>query len=101
MAVVSVPPGERARKSVNLVLQHMKDPGTAAAVAAAMGTSEATISRIKNERMEEVLTMLAHLGIKCVPSSYKCVDPESYDFLVRSHKRVMEKQPSLIWEQDE
>lgn len=101
MAELSTTPAERARKAVQLVLQRLKEPGTAVAAAAAMGVSEATISRLKNDHMEQVLTLLAHLGLKVVPFTFKCVDRESYDFLVRSHTRVMEKAPELIWDQDE
>lgn len=66
-----------------------------------MGVSDATISRIKNERMEEVLLMLAHLGFKLVPSAHRCVSLETFDFLTRSHARVMAVAPQLIWESDE
>ena len=101
MTELSPTPAERARKAVQLVLQRLKEPGTAVSASAAMGTSEATISRLKNDHMEPVLTLLAHLGLKVVPADFKCVDREAYDFLVRSHKRVMAKQPELIWDADE
>jgi hypothetical protein len=86
---------------MHLALQNLQRPGSAVSVAAAMGVSESTVSRLKNEHMESVLTMLAHLGLKVVPADFKCVDREAYDFLVRSHTRVMEKAPGLIWEADE
>jgi transcriptional regulator with XRE-family HTH domain len=86
---------------MNLALRHLQSPGSAVSVATAMGVSESTVSRLKNDHMESVLTLLAHLGLKVVPSSFKCVDREAYDFLVRSHTRVMAKAPELIWEQDE
>lgn len=93
-------PGERAKRAQSVVLQRLSET-TQAAVAVAMGTSETTVNRIKSERLEEVLLMLAHLGFKVVPASFKCVDRESYDFLVRSHTKVMAKAPQLIWEEDE
>jgi transcriptional regulator with XRE-family HTH domain len=101
MAAVLVTPAERARKALGLALRNLQEPGSAVAVAAAMGVSESTVSRLKNDHMESVLTLLAHLGLKVVPADFKCVDRESYEFLVRSHTRVMEKAPGLIWEQDE
>lgn len=101
MAELSLTPAERAKKALTLVFQAMKDPGSAVAVAVAMGVSESTVSRMKNDQMEGVLLLLAHLGIKCVPASHTCIDRESYEFLVRSHTRVMTKAPHLIWEQDE
>jgi DNA-binding XRE family transcriptional regulator len=93
-------PAERAKKGMSLVLKRMAE-GTQAALAVSMGVSESTVNRIKTERLEEVLLLLAHLGLKTVPTDFKCVDRESYDFLVRSHTRVMEKAPQLIWDADE
>lgn len=90
-------PAERARKSVALVLQRMKDPGSGTAVATSMGVSESTVSRIKNERLEEVMIFLAHLGLKVVPAEYKCVDRSTYEFLTTTHQRIMQTQPQLVW----
>lgn len=93
-------PADRAKRYHSLALQRMASV-TQTALSVAMGTSETTINRIKTERLEEVMLMLAHLGLKVVPESFKCVNPESYDFLVRSHTRVMAKAPHLIWDEDE
>jgi hypothetical protein len=101
MAESSLTPPERACKAMGMVLQRLQEPGTAVAVATAMGTSEATVSRIKNERMEDCLRLLAHLGLKVVPAEYKCVAPEAYHFLTATHEKVMRVAPQLIWEADE
>lgn len=101
MSASSPTPVERTRKAMQLALQRLQEPGTAGAVAAAMGVSESTVSRIKTERMEEVIAFLAHLGLKVVPAEFKCVDPSAYEFLTRAHERVMKAAPHLIWEQDE
>ncbi|WP_431509878.1 hypothetical protein [Variovorax sp. DAIF25] len=61
-----------------MTMRALAEPGRAAGVAAAMGLSEATISRIKNERLEEVLTFLAHLGFKTVPAEFQCVDERTF-----------------------
>lgn len=66
-----------------------------------MGVSESTVSRTKNERLEEALTFLAHLGFKVVPSDYQCVDAETYAFLTKTHQRIMAKAPQLIWDRDD
>lgn len=92
-------PTERVQLAQTLVLQRLA-AATQAATATAMGVSESTINRIKTERMEEVLLMLAHLGLKVVPAEFKCVDPEAYAFLTRTHERVMRVQPQLIWDVD-
>lgn len=101
MPTLSCTPPERARKTLQRVFQHLQEPGTGVSLATSMGVSEATISRIKNERMEEVLLLLAHLGFKVVRSEMMCVDPASYAFLRQTHERVMRKAPDLIWEADE
>lgn len=94
-------PSETARKGVQLALQRLQEPGKAGAVAAAMGVSDSTVSRIKTERMEEVIGFLAFLGLKVVPAEFKCVDPAAYAFLTSTHQRVMQRAPELIWDQDE
>ena len=65
-----------------------------------MGVSETTMNRIKTERLEETLLLLSHLGLKVVPAEFRCVNPAAYEFLTRTHQRVMERHPELIWEQD-
>lgn len=101
MSQVSKSPGETARKAMQKVLQRLQEPGKAGSVAVAMGVSDSTISRIKTERMEEVLNLLAHLGLKVVPADYKCVEPAAYAFLTQTHQRVMQLAPELIWEIEE
>lgn len=98
---VSKTPAEIARKGVQFALQALQEPGKAGAVAAAMGVSDSTISRIKTERLEEVVMFLAHLGLKVVTSESRCVDPAAYAFLTNTHQRVMLKAPELIWDQEE
>ena len=100
MVELSPMPPERARKTVQLVLQRLQEPGTGVAVAAAMGVSESTVSRIKTERLEEVALFLAHLGLKVVPAEFKCVDASAYAFLTSTHEKVMRRAPQLIWEAD-
>lgn len=86
---------------MQLALQQLQEPGKAGAVAAAMGVSDSTVSRIKTERLEECLTFLAHLGLKVVPAEFKCVEPSAYAFLTATHTRLMQSAPHLIWEQEE
>lgn len=63
---------------MQLALRALQEPGKAGALAVAMGLSDSTVSRIKTERLEEVLLFLAHLGIKAVPADYQCVDPKTF-----------------------
>ena len=82
-------------------MQGLQEPGKAGAIAACMGLSDATVSRLKNEKLEEVALLCAHLGIKWVPADHTCVSRETYEFLTRSHQRVMNSNPELIWDADE
>ena len=86
---------------MQLALKALQEPGKAAAVAAAMGTSDSTVSRIKTDRLEEVLIFLSHLGLKVVPAEFKCVEPSAYAFLTQTFERVQQKAPQLIWDADE
>ena len=63
---------------MQLALRALQEPGKAGAAAASMGVSDSSISRIKTERLEEVLVFLAHLGLKCVPSDFQCVDQKTF-----------------------
>lgn len=98
---MSCTPAERARKGVALALQQLQEPGKAGAIAVAMGVSDSTVSRLKNEHLQQAAELCAHLGIKWVPADHTCVARETYEFLTRSHQRVMQRNPELIWEADE
>lgn len=100
MAESSGGASERARKTVQLVLQRLQEPGTGVAVAAAMGVSESTVSRLKTTHLEEMALMLATLGLKVVPAEFRCVNPDAYAFLTATHEKVMRVAPHLIWEAD-
>lgn len=103
MSAVSPTPIERARKGAVLAARVLSEPGRAAGVASSMGLSESTISRIKNERLDEVLLFLAHLGIKCVPTSYRCIDERTFEaYQILWEKAMSQTTPGkLIFEDAE
>lgn len=101
MAALSQPPAERARKALSLALQAMQPAGKQGALAAAMGVSESTVSRIKSEKLEDAIVLVSHLGFKLVPADFKCVSSEAYEFLTKTHARVMAQAPELIWDTEE
>lgn len=43
-----------------------------------MGISESTVSRFKSDQLEQLCTLLAHLGLKVVPTEYQCVDQKTF-----------------------
>ena len=93
-------PADRAKKGQTLILKAMAD-GTQAALAVAMGVSETTVNRLKADHLENMTLMLAHLGLKIVPSDYRCVNSAAYEFLTQTHNRVMQVAPELIWDIEE
>lgn len=88
----SLSASERARKGLARVLQSIARPGSQAAISAAMGVSDATVSRIKNERLEECLLFLACAGFKTVPADKVCVDLEELQMLRRAYVRMIQDQ---------
>lgn len=101
MAEVSIPQPERARKIQQVVLQRVNEAESQAAIAAAISRSEATVNRLLNDHLENFAALLSQIGLKVVPAEFKCVEPEAYAFLTKTHERFMRKAPQLIWEQDE
>lgn len=94
-------PVERARKAYLTVLQRLQDPGSAVAVATAMGVSESTVSRMKNEHMETLCTVLAHLGLKVVPVEMQCFPPDHIQALLtlsKAHLASVQQVDQLSWE---
>jgi hypothetical protein len=101
MAEYSLSTPERARKIGTHIRQVVQGAESQKAIATAMGVSEPTVNRLLNEHLDNFCALLAQLGQKVVPADHKCVDPATYEFLTRSHARVMEKAPHLIWDVEE
>lgn len=102
MTASSFSPTDTHRKASVLVARALAEPGRAAALATALGTSESTISRIKNERLDEVLMFIAHLGLKLVPTGYRCVDERTFMAFEHLWSRAMQSTSpaKLIFEDD-
>mgnify|MGYP001577825827 CR=1 FL=1 len=102
MPASSVTPAERSRKMVSVVLQALQEPGRQVAAAAAMGASESTVSRLKNEHLENLTLLLAHIGLKIVPIDYVCVDKQTYESVAHLATRAMSRPEiakQLIWDE--
>lgn len=94
-------PSDRARKSYLTVLQRLQDSGKQTAVATAMGVSESTISRFKNEQLETLCGVLSHLGLKVVPVEMQCFAPERVQALLtlsKAHLESIQQADQLSWE---
>ncbi|KGH26286.1 hypothetical protein [Comamonas testosteroni] len=90
MSEVSDSAHERSRKAYASVLQGMKEVRQTA-IAAAMGISESTVSRIKNEDLEGCIQFLYHAGWKLVPQDYQCVPEVQARAWLDSHRREVQR----------
>lgn len=101
MGELSATPIERSRKAYSMVLQAMQDPGTQRNLAQVLGVSESTVSRIKNEKLEDALALIYQLGFKVVDASRVCVDRSKYEAMVTIARAAMADEDTarrLIWE---
>ncbi len=88
---------------VACVLQALAEPGRQVAIAAAMGVSESTVSRLKNEQLENFTLLCAHAGLKIVPVDHVCVDKHTYESVAHLATRAMSRPEiahQLIWEEE-
>lgn len=92
MTELSVHPLERARKALARVFQQMQTPGKGGALAAMLGTSDSSISRIKNEHMESVLCVLYSLGFKLVSEDKICVSKDELHMLRQTYARAVQNE---------
>lgn len=70
-------------------------------MAVAIGVSAPTVNRMLAEHLDKFAAIVAHLGLKVVPADFRCVSSETYEFLTKTHQRVMASNPELIWETEE
>lgn len=102
MTPLSSTPAERARKISCVVLQRVQRDATQAALAAAMGVSESTVSRmLAPEHLDKLALMLAHAGLKVVPAEMQCFPQEKVQALLtlaRDHLAAIERPDQLHWE---
>ena len=92
MPQLSITPAERARKAFSRVLQRMQEPGMGVALSASMGVSESTVSRLKTEQLENVLTMIHTLGFKVVTEGKVCVDALELQMLRQTYARAVQNE---------
>lgn len=103
MSELSRTPAERARNAYSIFLNAMKPAGTAQKIAELMGTSETTISNIKNQKVEEALVLLYQLGFKVVSGDRVCVNRDVYAAMSTIARRAMSNEETannLIWDEE-
>ena len=99
MSELSRTPAEKARKAFASVLQSMQEVGTQRNVAQVLGVSEATVSRIKTEKLEDAMTLLYHLGFKVVNNEMKCYPADYVQALhTMARMQMQTTAPILDWD---
>ena len=92
----------RARKNHAAILQGLASAGQAK-VAEALGTSESTVSRMKDCELANTARLLSICGLKVVPAAWRCVDPKYMDAIVTLAEKQMDtlrQRPDLVWENE-
>lgn len=94
-------PAQRAKKNETVMLQALAAVGQAE-VARGMGVNESTISRFKESGIGQAAALLAHCGLKVVPSGYRCFEPEYVESLKTLAEVALRRQaPKLDFTEDE
>jgi len=94
-----LPVVERSRKTSSIVLQRWQEVGKQSAMAVAMGVSDSTLSRLKDQ-LETFSTVMSHLGLKVVPVEHQCTHPGELSYLRTLRRRVEDHAPHLLNEYD-
>jgi len=92
-------PPEKARKAFTRVLQALSEPGTQRNLAQITGMSEAAVSRLKTDHLEDTVVLLTHLGFSIVPPGMRCY-PEEYVQALHTMARLQMQNaaPTLEWD---
>lgn len=96
--------GDRAALARNIetrVMRAAQRDATQEAIGIALGVNKSTVSRLLTDHLPNLAGLMAALGLKVVDADSRCVSRETYEFLTRTHARVMHRAPELIWEDTE
>jgi hypothetical protein len=91
---------ERSRKNYSVLLQRLASIG-GAPVARAMDCDEATISRLKPEKLVYLCDLIAVLDLKVVPTDARCFrerDIAAYLHMAKLHMEQIEGVHQLEWD---
>ena len=94
-------PTERARKNESVILQALAAAGQNT-VAIGMGVNESTVSRFKDGGISQAASLLAHCGLKVVPTGMRCFNPEYVEALkTLAEVGLRQQAPKLDFQEDE
>lgn len=92
-------PTARANKIASSILK--ATTRSQGSIAAAMGINESTVSRLMSDHLEKLSLVLAHAGLRVVPSEMRCFPPDYVDALLlmaKHHLRTVESVRTLEWD---
>lgn len=84
-------PHERARKIAH-ALRSAVQGSSQAAIAAAIGVSESTVSRLLADHLDNVAAIIAHSGKKVVDAGMVCVPAATWEEYRRVYRRVLQNE---------
>lgn len=87
MGTAYVEPAARARK-ISSTLRRVVQEGSQDAIAAAIGVSSSTVSRLLSEHLDHVAAIAAHAGLKLVSADKVCVPADTWEHHCRIVRRV-------------
>ncbi len=96
-------PTERARKNLTTALNCISD-AKGSEISKDCGISEGQISKLKNGPLADICTILAHCGLKIVPTGRVCVRTEEYKFMTGMVARALASESTsrlLLLHEDE
>jgi len=99
MATEPENPTARAHKIASSILKATSRSQTA--VAAAMGVSESTVSRLLTDHLEKLSLVMAHAGLRVVSEDMRCFKPEYVDALLvmaKQHITTLQTVAHLEWD---
>ena len=94
-------PEDRARKIVSSVLKATQRDASQTAIAAAMGVSESTVSRLLSDHLDKLALVLAHAGLRVVGQDMRCFPPDYVDALLlmaKQHLSSLQSVRTLEWD---
>lgn len=104
VSYLRLPLAEKVRRAHADLLRRLRPEGTQAAVAAALGLSEPTITRAK-EDLERSVAVIVALGLKLVDQNKTCVAAADYARLIESEARLklllLKNAPESLFEDPE
>lgn len=93
---------EMARKNLATIFAGLSSVGQVK-VAATLGISESTLSKMKGEELTDASRVIAAAGLKVVPATHRCMEPKRMEALLTLagiQLDSMRERPELVWDDE-